>query len=626
MTSMDEKENAGKKTKNWMTWTAAIILLSVHFLVLYFSALQKSATSDEPYHIARGVSALFSSDARLPPEARTGGIRGAFSRDFRMSVAHPPLINLICALPLLALDDLKVPFRDPVWLSGDYDPALRKFRFHQALLWTGKIRGWEGNEDPLKIILLCRIPVMIMSVVLGFLVFLASRSLYGGRGALASLALYSFSPAVIAHARLATTDLGCALFTFIFALALCRLMERGDWKSLLLAGLSFGLAQLAKYSSIILIPMIPAVMILCTRERPSAALRSFFETNPGKKEFRTGFFAWIMILVMGAFIIWAGYGFEIDSIHEIPEPGEASLVGFGLYLKTGLCRLMRAVPIPPRTYYFGLARTLLDTSSHYHELYFMGHTSSSGWWYYYPVLFLMKEPLPFLPLILISVISRAKTRLGSWRTLPMVFLVMGAGYLFFFMFFNQKNIGIRHVLPIYPFIFVWTGGLFQNGNKGKIWRYSTLGLLALYAAASLSAFPDYLVYFNSLVGGPDGGLKYSVVGEDWGQDMPALARFQARKKIKTIHYDPYGNSSPGRYGISSEPVDCSDLKPGWYAFHAVKLARPLLEDDAGCYDFFRKRKPEAVLAHTIFVYRLDENDVFPDSERDMKDSAEGTLK
>lgn len=583
MTGESEEKPGNEKRPKWLVRAAVCAVLAVHLGLLVGSALQKSATSDEPFHIARGVSALFSGD-------------------FRMSVAHPPLVNVISALPLLAFPDLKVPFADASWHNPKADPAERKYRFSRLLLWTRGGGYWPGNDDPLRIIFWCRVPTMIMSVALGLLVYLWSRRTWGRRAGLAALILYCLSPTVLAHARLATTDVGSALFIFLFAMTLARHVSRPSWNNLLLCGAALGLAELSKYTAILLIPLIPLVLIVAREGPVIKRLRDFFELSPGRPGFLTGAGGVLIMFFICALVIWAGYGFEIHSIHkiELPDPGSISRPGY--LVKSLAVRLMASLPVPPRTYYFGLSRTLMDTALHPHPLYFLGKTDSGGWWYYYPVLFVLKEPLSLLALAVAALVGLGSGQRAS-RAVWATGWVLCLGIVVFFMFLNHKNIGIRHLLVAYPFVFFGLSRVVSPASGKKWVRAGGWILVSIYAINGVQCYPDYLVHFNSLAGGPEGGLKLSVVGEDWGQDVYALGKWARERRLDKIYYEPYGNSDPGAYGVPYARFSCHDRGEGFYAFHVVDLRRPR-SDKEECYHDFLAMEPVAVLHHTIYVYHL----------------------
>ena len=126
----------------------ALLLLAVSFGLGLSSALQKSATRDEGVHLARGVAIL-----------KTG--------DFRLSIHHPPLMNMLSALPvLLSGRPVVFPDQDPSWLAADKD------QFAEALA--------EANrQNLLRFLQLGRLPSLLLSALLGFWVFRFSRELFG---------------------------------------------------------------------------------------------------------------------------------------------------------------------------------------------------------------------------------------------------------------------------------------------------------------------------------------------------------------------------------------------------------------------------------------------------------------
>lgn len=575
---MDEKprtkENLLEKHK-WTGIAVAVLIISAHLALLLTSARQKSHTSDEPYHLARGMAAIL-----------TG--------DFRTSVAHPPLLNLMCALPVATAYDFSIPTGHPVWTNRTYKAPSRKIALAEHFLYQ--------NPHYLDMVFLGRLPVMILSALLAVILGIWAARLFGSSAGLMAMGLYCFSPTVLAHARLSTTDTGCAFFILLFAAAFCRYLRRPGLQALLLAGVTFGLAQLSKYTCIILVPLVPLILVI-ERQRLRKKKEELLESRA--KPFYPGWLLTsLVIFLVGFLVLWAGYGFEINGFHELTTPGKlAALSRPGLLLKQLMVKALTFLNPPPETYFYGLSHTLLETSAHPKPLFFWGQVSKQGWWYYYPVLFLMKEPVALLLLMLAGVLT-IKLKPGFSRPEKTVALAISLSLLFVFMFFNQKNIGIRHLLPIYPFLFLWLSRL----ARVRLFRgFFPAAAWILVGAIAIRAFiihPDYLVHFNHLAGGPRGGLKLSVVGEDWGQDVSALGKFCREKNIKKIYYEHYGTADPKAYGVPYEKYSCNMKKPGWYAFHVVDLRRQGETGRKQCYRSFMNREPEAILHHTIYVYKL----------------------
>jgi len=580
-------------TRRWSVGLAVTFLLALHFGLGFVSARHKAVTADEPFHLGRGVSALFSGD-------------------FRLNVSHPPLFNLLNALPLLFVPKLKIPYNDPYWQNPLVDDADRKYRFAMLFLW-------KLNPDPLLLITLARIPTLLASVLLAGMVFLWARQLYGNGAGLFALFLYSLSPNLLAHAPLITTDLGVSLTIFLAAFFLWRHLAAPSWPRLLLAGFFLGLAQLSKFTAIFLYPLDLLILWLALPGDGKDKLRSFFTLDPRRSEFLRGLGAFLVMFAAATFMIWAGYGFEIHSLHNfdllLHPPASPELPA-----TSGLHRLavlaLSKVPIPPPTYYYGLARTINDTGQHLHPLYFLGRLSTRGWWYYYPVLALIKLPVALWALLALRIACRrgdrpvAPTQIPSTdRLAKIILLALILGLLLFFMVLNEKNIGIRHLLPILPLLYVYLAPVWSWAVKHRPWRWLVLALLAWDGVSSLAVYPDYLVYFNELAGGPEGGLKISVVGEDWGQDVAGLGRWMKANGVEEVFYMPYGSADPRAYGVNYQRIPCGPSAPGIYALHIVEKLRPLEDRPADCYQWLDRFQPIAKIGHTIWIYQISEQDL-----------------
>ncbi len=580
---MEEKkqsEEDGPFSNKRLVHGAAFLLIIAHLALLATSAARKSHTSDEPFHLARGMAALL-----------TG--------DFRTSVAHPPIINMMSALPVVLAYDFQIPTEHPVWTnSQEYKAPVRKIALAEHFL--------RENPHYRSIVFLGRVPVMVLSAVLALVLYIFAARRFGTASGLMAMALYVFSPTMLAHARLTTTDTGAALFTLLFAMFFCRYLERPRYHNLALTAAAFGLAQLSKYSSVLLIPAVPLVLIIerkRLREKKEELKKSGYKTAcPGWVP------ASLLVYIGGALVLWAGYGFEVRGFHELAVPENIASLGTpGLFVKQTMVKALAFLNPPPPTYFFGLSETLLDTAAHPKPLYFLGNISKEGWWYYYPVLFLIKEPLALLALVVVGAATFRKAPSFS-RPEKTVALTITMIFLFTFMFLNQKNIGIRHLLPLYPFLFLWLSRLAAVRARRGALPLGAWILVAALAVRALIIHPDYLVHFNCPVGGPEGGLRLSVVGEDWGQDVSSLGKFCKSKGIERIYYEHYGTADPKAYGVPWVKYECDMDAPGWYAIHVVHLRRPPVDKPEGCYDRFRENEPEARLHHTIYVYHLEKKE------------------
>jgi len=575
----EAKRGYGKKAGVWLMVSGLLLL---HLLIAYSSSRRNSVVADEPYHLARGAGLVF-------------------FRDFSFSVSHPPLINFFNALPLLTLSDLKLPDPSLVLKSKTMDPSDRRNVFAHLLVQ-------ELNPDTRRIINRARIATMILSLLFGLGIFFWAKELFGEEAGLWALFLYCLDPNILAHSHLVTNDLGISFFILLSLYFYWRLFKRPNAVSLGLAGLFLGLAQLSKFTALLLYPLFLMLWLI--------SFWNLKKRTPGlswvkirKPDFYLNLWSLLLIFLSSLLLIWAGYGFQgnLRWNFEILMKGEICQLGsLSAWIKCGLVEGLFRIPLPPRTFYYGFARTLLLSEQHENALYFLGQISRKGWWYYYPILFLIKTPLPTLILLALALWFRKRIKTDKFFT--KIFLIAPIIWFFFcFVLFNRKEIGIRHLLMIYPLIFIFSSGLatlVPDSRRLKLW----LGVLSVWLAiSSLLTWPNYLTYFNEAVGRRWGGLKISVLGEDWGQDLDALARDQKRHHLYPLYYQPYVIVNPESYGLVAEELNCDSAPAGYYAMHLTQLVRPLKSPALiKCISLLKPTEPISKLRGTIWVWKINE--------------------
>ncbi|MGH9762900.1 MAG: ArnT family glycosyltransferase, partial [Blastocatellia bacterium] len=324
---------------------------------------------------------------------------------------------------------MTLPLDDASWRTSDFN------RFGVQLLWV------RNNNGP-SIVARARIPVMVLTVFLGVLVYLWTYELYGWTGAVLALSLLCFDPNILANGGLATNDLGMACFTCLAAYAFWRMLVKPGWGRATLAGIALGLALTAKFSAIFLLAALP-VMALATwwlspkERRTTKQLKALALLTP-----------WV---VGAAFLtLWTVYGFQIhyDPVTGFPVPAQAYLDGL---------RLSKATV-------FGGSPTFL-----------LGMYSTTGWWYYFPVALFVKTPLPTLILVACAVVYAIRER--DWKR-SAVLLVPVVIY-FALAMLSPLEIGYRHLLPILPFLFVFTGQLANKPLRVNWFKWAVPALVAL---------------------------------------------------------------------------------------------------------------------------------------------------
>jgi len=505
--------------KRWILRITTMLLLLVLALQVLRAVFTNSSTFDEANHITRGYAVW-----------RTG--------DFRMSIAHPPLINLLSGVPLLYTRTPDLPLDDPSW------------RKHE--IWSFAHRFfWENGGDGQVLTVLGRLPIVLLALVLAALVCLWAARLYGQRAGLFALALCAFEPNLLAHAGLATTDLGVTLFSFLAVYLLWHFLRTPSTWRLIALGAAFGAAQLSKFSALLLVPIFVVLIII-------AMWRSQDASDSIKRRLTRGLAWFVLIMLIGFVVIWLGYGLQAPPVlgHQahhklleriIPDPS----------LRTRLVGVLERAPLPARQYFAGLAGAFGHQVSG-HAAYLLGHSSRQGWWYYFLVAFLVKTPLPLLLFSLWVIIgTRRGWRKDEWFLLvPIIFIILSTFRL-------QINIGLRHILPMYPFLFVFAARILRERQSDKqsigVWRpvrnFAVALLMLWHLGRTAWIGPHYLAYFNELAGGPEGGRCWLVDSNlDWGQDLIWLRQVLERRNIKQVKLSYFGSAPPEAYGIKYEPL------------------------------------------------------------------------
>ncbi len=554
-------------TQSRISTIAPTVLLLILWTLTLRAACAISLTIDEGLHIASGYTIL-----------RTG--------DYRLIEEHPPLTKLWLALPLLAVRDLPDPRSLPAWTEAAAPTTESLPLLHMAQQLIYPYRPLD------RLVLPARAMEALLAVLLGAAVFRWAKDLWGWRGGLCALFLLTFDPNILAHAAVAGTDLGAACFIALALFSLYRFLRRRTMSRLILAGITLGLALGSKTSAVLLLPVVAFLVLLVLPRRKFASL------------------IWLMLIA--GLTLWGLYGFEIGSIHSVPFPVLAA---------------SHAIPW----------LRLREHMAGGHAAFLMGENRTHGWWYYFPVAFALKTPLPTLALLLVASLQVCKSAsshirqsanlqsaIRRWGPLVLFPLVYGLSSLF-----SPLNIGYRHLLPILPCIFILASRSAQHATRNT--QYATrisysvfrIACLAWLFVGTLLISPHYLAYFNELAGGPDNGWRYLADSNtDWGQGYKDLARFQRERDLGPVRLSAFIFYDPAIYGVQYEPLtpirgDTPAIfpsrfnpPPGDYVISATTLdGIPLVDPEM--FDWFRKREPDARIAHVLFYYHVPPQESAP---------------
>jgi hypothetical protein len=390
-----------------------------------------------------------------------------------------------------------------------------------------------------------RLATLLFGVALGLLVFAWAREAYGTAAGLLALALHAFSPNLLAHTRLVTTDVLAALGIVAAAWTLWRLHRRRSAGRLAAAGLALGFALSTKATAIDLLPVF--VLLVAWHHldgrrarRPGGAAGGDGRWwRPWADLALVGLVALVALnglhLFEGSFATLADHSVRSQRFQELTEvPGLA------------------AVPLPlPAGWVQGLD-WLSEDLERGRWTYLLGEYSRDGFPHYYLVAFLVKSTPAFLSLLLLAGALAAARRLPR-RDRPGAatpscsaarYLLLPAAVLFLHLsLFHSFQIGIRHLLPVYPLLCIAASPLAAAAGLA---RSAAWALVALHAASSLAVHPHYLATFNELAGGPRAGWRYLADSNiDWGQDRALARHMWAPASLVPVIEDP-GGPTAGR--------------------------------------------------------------------------------
>lgn len=470
---------------------------------------------------------------------------------------HPVLGRVIPALPLLFFN---LRF-EPEKVIPQGMPNSNFYLYSLKFLF-------ENNVDGRRLLFFARLAMITLGVILGLHVFIWARMLYGNKGGLLALFFYVLCPNILAHSGLVTTDFPLTVFFFLAIFYLYLLISKVTIGRTILAGVSLGLALATKYSALLLIiPYTVAFIYL-----------HFKSSEKGR-----GFIAFAGVFIIAYLTIWSIYGFDgIRDLHLLPE-----------------------------SYIYGLYRFLTKANVG-HSAFLMDEYSSQGWWYYFLVAFFIKTPIPVLGLFLIALLLLQRY---SDRGRVVVFLVLPIGLFFLASSLQHINVGLRYILPVYPFIYVFIGGIVNLLTNKRLARGILSFLLVWLIWGAINIHPYYLAYFNEFSGGPKNGYKYLVDSNlDWGQDLPGLKEYMERNGIEMVKLAYFGLSDPAYYGIRYEYLPSyiipePDIKrhevplEGYFAISATMLQGVYLPD-RDMYKLFREIEPIDRIGYSIFIYKF----------------------
>jgi hypothetical protein len=528
----------------------AVAALAFHLFEGFAFINSASPTYDETVHLASGYSYL------------------ATGRYAMNIMDHPPLSEMLSALPLLAL-------RPQAFTGHPYFAARMPYHYGDLFLF-------HNSTGPGRLLNTARrFTFLLWTALLAWFIWLFASRLESPAAGWLSLAVFGLMPVFISNDALITTDSAAAVFYFAsFALAwlftsLKPVEKEGRgrkvqayldaWKLAgwaALAGLAAGLAMVSKFSMFIIPPLVAAF--------------------------------WI-----GDNLRWPRLRFS------------RLLAYIALYFAVCLLTVLLVYKLDIGLYFDGLSETLrrLDKGR---SSFAMGRYTLEGVWWYFPAALAVKTPL----LALFGAIAGVWLAVRSFRK-DYLWLLLPPAVYFAVSLTAKVQIGYRHILPVMPFMAVLAGLALARLLQVKKGAWLAGGLLALTAVSVGRAHPFHLAYFNERAGGPANGYKLFVDSNlDWGQDLGGIAEYLRGRGNPPVVLAYFGVARPESYGMAYAPLgtvsnveftgsgaDVCAMKETLLAVSATNLQGTYYADKE-TFAWLKSRRPVFTAGYSIFLYDL----------------------
>ncbi len=586
--------------------SVCFLLLAMHAVLLAWCAWHDSPTTDEVAHLPAGIS------------------HWRFGR-FELFRVNPPLVRMVAALPVIAAG-AKTDWRD-----FTEDPRIR------ADSRVGRRFMAANGPEVWRLFALARTACIPFLLLGGYLCFRWASELYGKTAGLLAMTLWCFSPNIIAHGHLITTDAAATALGLAAHYAFWRWLRCPSWRQAMLVGVALGLAQLTKTSWIVLFLLWPVLAMGWN----IASLGHGRSPSSRRQIVQLG-----AIFALALYVINLGYGFEgtlrplgnfcfvstalggdqsCRHTHHDRGPMYNSGTQFSSCGNRFSSTPLRRLPVPlPANYVQGI-----DVQKAFFERrlwsYLGGEWRKGGWWYFYLYALAIKVPLGTWLLVLLAVVARFYLR--HRPIAPRDEIILLAPLLTVLAFVSLQTGFTRHlryVLPVFPYFFIFASSLAAPWIRRNS-RIVVVTLLALCwsIGSSLWIYPHSMSYFNELVGGPMRGHNHlGSSNVDWGQDLLHLKHWLRQhpeaRPVGMCYVHPNLNPeylgieftalppSDGWAGAPDMPPEIDRLGPcpGWYAVSVRQLhARQ------GKYAYFLGFRPVDRIGYSTYIYHLDEQQV-----------------
>lgn len=541
----------------------------IHIVFILWQIVSNSPTRNEVAHVPAGVTYLTTAD-------------------FSLYNVNPPLTKVIQAIPLV----LAGSNNEGLLLVAQETGRRREFA-------AGRAFAKENLSRHAYLIRLARLTGIFWALLGIFVLRKLCSVLYGRDAANFATILWCFSPNILAHASVATPDFPCAISFLCVSYVATKYVGSPTRYSAFQLGVSLGLAQLVKFTCLVLFPATILFVTISFLKIRAAGLVKTPRTNL-LVHLLVSIFASLAAINLG--YLGEGVGTKLgDFDFRSQSLSFKSISGFQENLFSN--SVLKSIPIPlPANYVRGIDAQQVHFQGEM-ESYLAGELRKGGWWYFYIYAMFVKVPLGSLCLFCISVpIAMKNTRIRQkawvcWIPCVVLFVVASskAGFTMHF----------RYVLPVIPLLIA--GSSFILNCKSSLVQVTARLLLVSTILSSVVVSPFWLSYFNELAGGPKNGSRHLIDSNiDWGQDLYRLRNWLYENENKEPIFVGYVNYVPIETILDKDvikiPEDVTLLVPGYYA---IDIESRIVRG----HSYFTEMQAVDRIGYSVNVYYLSETDI-----------------
>jgi hypothetical protein len=594
----------------WPVWEYCFVLLALLSMVALAIAS------------FRGESPVFDEVAHIP-----SGLSYWQQHDTRLNVEHPPLLKMIAVIPLL-FANIRADYTDSSFcMSGDWNC--------QWLFGRKFFEEWNRNRTK-QIILLSRLPMLFLTLLLGWTIYAIARALAGTAGASLSLLVFVTSPFFLGYGPLVITDIGLCLFVLLCAWTGANLWLKRNTFSLAAFSLSAAAALLAKFSALLILPGLALFLLwmwwrpVTTSSLPSAKRGERHESHPVKG------IGWVTTGLISAGVL--SYVFYWLTCFRSSPLALARTRLASIEMFRGPERFLQLTShfltvhphwerplLPVWLYLTGIGYLNASLSR---PAYLLGVHHAHGVWYYFPVVCFFKLAPGMLGLMLLLgclvllrrrhagatplLTASKRVRLRALLCICLVFVAAAIR--------SRLNIGIRHFsvpvsvgVVLISLLVPLVEQLFAVRSKRIV--HATIAALVLSCVfTALAAFPHYISYYNWFRLETRKQEISTDSNLDWGQSLEWVANFVAVHDVQKIYADTLMMPlAPEVYIPGARPWRCDDPdpeSPEW----VVVSADFLLRQPPTCIGLMRY--PHWSLANeSMYVFRVIDDSYAKEAKR-----------